>query len=333
MGQLTLDGKRVVREFMTATDAAKHVGCDMSSMARSCRDRIARGGSLWRYKAEVVEKTKKVGAEAVGRRIKVWRKSDEQYHEGIVESFDEESGRHRLRYKSDEEEETLDLSAERFRFTARATTARGPHQKGDIVKQKVEQLCPTSGQVEKTFKSVVKAAEKTGIPAKKILGVLRGDCQTAGGPCWRYRGTAAMPAGAKSNGEIEVEKMCPDTCAVLGACPSLSEAARANNLTPSIVCSVINGRAPRGGGYFWRYRGSEAQPRKLKHTKTVQQLCLETGQVLATFPSLAAAANAVGISHPSISNICNAWAGHASAGGFGWRFAVAESDPKSESAA
>ena len=80
-------------------------------------------------------------------------------------------------------------------------------------------------------------------------------------------------------------------------------------------------------GVFWRYKGSSALPcdlgnRVLKSKKPVEQLCVKTGAVIKRYNSVSEAARAVEITAPSISNICNGWKGHNSAGGYSWKFSA-----------
>ncbi|CAJ1911128.1 unnamed protein product [Cylindrotheca closterium] len=66
------------------------------------------------------------------------------------------------------------------------------------------------------------------------------------------------------------------------------------------------------------------QENKKGHRK-IDQLCLKTGRVIATFDTISAAAKAVGVSkNRRISNCCNDRGFNKTAGGFGWRFSKEE---------
>ena len=123
-------------------------------------------------------------------------------------------------------------------------------------------------------------------------------------------------------GEIEVEQLCLKTGKVLATFASVSSASRhVGCASISQVSAVLRKRQHSAGGFFWRYKGTSTLPRKSRSTKAVEQLCPDTNKVLCRYRSIAAAGKAVGISAPSISNICNGWKGHLTAGGFHWRFA------------
>lgn len=122
------------------------------------------------------------------------------------------------------------------------------------------------------------------------------------------------------NGQKPVEQIDLKSGKLITLFGSITEAALAMSCEPKYIAAVCLGYNRSSMGHFWRYKGSSAQPRKLKSRKRIQQLCLETGRVLATFTSITAAAKALGISTPGISYCCNGRNNSKSAGGFGWQF-------------
>lgn len=122
-------------------------------------------------------------------------------------------------------------------------------------------------------------------------------------------------------GQKPVEKLDLKTGKVLLTFNSLSEAAKSVNSLGTSIHAVCAGRCRSAKGFFWRYKGSDAMPPKPKGRRKIEQLCLKTGRVLATFDSIQDAGKAVGITTPGISYCCNGRNGSKSAGGFGWRFA------------
>lgn len=127
-------------------------------------------------------------------------------------------------------------------------------------------------------------------------------------------------------GQKPVEKLDLETGIVLETFDSITQAAHSigPSARPINIISVCQGRYRSSCGFFWRYKGSDAQPVKRKNVRKVQQLCLKTGRVLATFDTIAAAARAVGIATPGISYCCNGRNWSKSAGGFGWRFSTTD---------
>lgn len=125
-------------------------------------------------------------------------------------------------------------------------------------------------------------------------------------------------------GQKPVEKLDLKTGQVLATFASTSAAACASgDLTrASRIVAVCGGRYKSSHGFFWRYKGSENLPRKPKGRRRIEQLCLKSGRVMASFDTIRAAGEAVGITTPGISYCCNGRNGSKSAGGYGWRFAV-----------
>lgn len=121
-------------------------------------------------------------------------------------------------------------------------------------------------------------------------------------------------------GQKPVEQLGLKTGDVLATFDSISDAATSVGCRAGNITGVCTGQYRSSSGFFWRYKGSDALPPKPKQKRQVEQLCLESGQVLATFDSISAAAKFIGITSPGISYCCNGRNGSKSAGGFGWRF-------------
>jgi hypothetical protein len=119
-------------------------------------------------------------------------------------------------------------------------------------------------------------------------------------------------------GQKRVEQICIETGQVRHTYDSISDAARDLGISRTRISSVLNGRSNTCQGFFWRFHGSDALPRRIQ--RVVKQLCLKTGRVLATHKSIQEAAKTVGITSPGISYCCNGRNGSKSAGGFGWEF-------------
>ena len=131
------------------------------------------------------------------------------------------------------------------------------------------------------------------------------------------------------SGRKPVEKLSLETGEVLQTFPSVSEASQDIGLEQgqySRISAVLRGLISNCSGYFYRYQGSKALPKqRWKNKHAVEQLCLKTGRVLATFNSIQDAGRAMGITTPGISYCCNGRNGSKSAAGFGWRFAESKS--------
>ena len=121
-------------------------------------------------------------------------------------------------------------------------------------------------------------------------------------------------------GQKRVEQICIETGQVRHTYDSITDAARDLDISASRISSVLTGRSMTCQGFFWRFHGSDALPPKRQIQRSVKQLCLETGRVLATHKSIQEAAKTMGIASPGISYCCNGRNGSKSAGGFGWEF-------------
>eukprot|EP00978_Attheya_sp_CCMP212_P009562 scaffold22653_cov53-Attheya_sp.AAC.4 len=126
-------------------------------------------------------------------------------------------------------------------------------------------------------------------------------------------------------GKNPVEQLDVKTGEVLATFNSISSAAASvPGSRPSAIASVCTGRCKSSFGFFWRYKGSDALPPIPKGKRKVEQLCLKTGRVVATFDSIAAAGKAIGFTAQGISYCCNGRNSSKSAGGFGWRFVAVD---------
>ena len=96
---------------------------------------------------------------------------------------------------------------------------------------------------------------------------------------------------AKHRNRKAVEQLCLETGAILKVFPSVIAAAASVN---AHLTGLDGGHATQG--FFWRLQGSTATyDPTTKRRKCVEQLSLDTGEVLQVFPSKAAAAASVKI--------------------------------------
>ncbi|CAJ1960340.1 unnamed protein product [Cylindrotheca closterium] len=128
-------------------------------------------------------------------------------------------------------------------------------------------------------------------------------------------------------GQKPIEQLDLQTGQILNTFDSISDASRGiEDASASRITAVCKGRYNSAHGYFWRYKGSTALPRKNKGRRKIDQLCLKTGRVIATFDTITDAGKAVGITTPGISYCCNGRNGSKSAGGFGWKFSTEDEE-------
>ena len=117
-----------------------------------------------------------------------------------------------------------------------------------------------------------------------------------------------------SNGKPgTVYQIDPSTGEVVGEYESISSAAKSLGVTSQGISAVLNGRTSSAYGYLW----ARADKSHRAAAKEVQPIDPPSGQVLATFPSIGAAARATGLNANSISRALDM--PNRRAGNFAWR--------------
>lgn len=113
---------------------------------------------------------------------------------------------------------------------------------------------------------------------------------------------------------------------------STVEASRRTGVGHSNIHLSASDGSKTAGGYIWRFCDSDRPVEKIKTTweqrwengtsfaNAVDQVDLETGEVLATYRSIHAASDATGVTRRQISLVCKDPSNHKSGGGYGWRF-------------
>ena len=102
--------------------------------------------------------------------------------------------------------------------------------------------------------------------------------------------------------------------------PSANQASAITSIDHWSICACCRGEYIHSGGYQWRYKNSDLPVQRLniRTDFTVLQLDKETNEILAEFPSLAAATAKTGIATSTISNVCKGKG--KTAGGFKWKY-------------
>ena len=121
-----------------------------------------------------------------------------------------------------------------------------------------------------------------------------------------HQNLETMPHEWKNDqGQKPIEQLDLKTGKVLATFDSIADAARAVDGVGARITSVCQGRYKSSSNFFWRYKGSDVLPRKRKGRRRVEQLCLDTGRVIASFDTISSAGKAIGVSTPGISYCCN----------------------------
>lgn len=102
--------------------------------------------------------------------------------------------------------------------------------------------------------------------------------------------------------------------------PSANQASVTTLIDHWSICACCRGEYTHSGGYQWRYKNSSipVQQLNIRTDFTVLQIDKITNEILAEFPSLAAATVATGIATSTISNVCKGKG--KTAGGYKWKY-------------
>ena len=191
--------------------------------------------------------------------------------------------------------------------------------------RKVEKVDPETGQVLETFPTVRAACKALGKSESVLYTRLRREMPPVyDGFEWRYSDDSNEPRG-KTNGAVE--KIDLETGQVLEVFPSAFAAVtQTERLEASSISRVLHGERRSAGGFFWRYQGSDTVSRPGRHRGArviqVEKLCLQTGNVLETFDSIAMASRSVGTKR--LTNLPR------TAAGYFWREKGSTATPQSE---
>lgn len=111
---------------------------------------------------------------------------------------------------------------------------------------------------------------------------------------------------------------------------SSREAERATGISYKAIHQCVSHKSHSSGGYVWRFVGDPYTKPKTtwesrfdlgkSNSKPVDQIDLSTGEVIATYPSMAEAARTVGSHKESIQAVASHRRGCVSAAGYGWRY-------------
>ena len=114
--------------------------------------------------------------------------------------------------------------------------------------------------------------------------------------------------------------------------PNATIAEKETGVSRKTISNCVRSRCYVGGGYLWKLASDDSPLRKpmtayessvangIKNGKSVDQIDLKTGDVVATFLSIGQAAKAVGCSKNSISIVVRHKGNSQSCKGYGWRF-------------
>ena len=194
----------------------------------------------------------------------------------------------------------------------------------------IEQVDMETGKVMNVFSSTAEAARSLGIFDGSINRIVNGgiDRISYKGYLWRKVGDKKVVPRKERRppfpqGKQKVEQIDYETGTVLAVFDSISEAAASLNIPSRRIRDTITGRQESTKGFTFRKIGKAVPHKRSNKRRPVEQLCLETGKVLATYRSQKAAGEAVGVAGACIHSAATGIDSKSSAG-YAWRYVESE---------
>lgn len=171
----------------------------------------------------------------------------------------------------------------------------------------VEQVDVNTGKVLATYASCAEATKAVGgSGSEAVHRVVTGRRKAYKGFFWRKVGDHTEPTPPTKpyyiRGRQRVEQICLETNTTIATYDSIADTALALNLKSHMIRRVLSGEQHSTGGFKFRTVGKPEPFKRPVKAIAVQQICLETGDVLATYPSHLQASKAVNVSGASISS-------------------------------
>lgn len=196
----------------------------------------------------------------------------------------------------------------------------------------IERIDMISGEVREVYPSASAASRE--VPGAYLATRILDACQTKlkngreyAGSFWRFFGAKdrILRADECVTDGIPIEQVDLETNEVVETFPSSRQADERTGVSRCSIRRVLDRRGKaRAGGFFWRFKGETNTPwqdPEPRCSTAVEKLCLESGDVLDIFDSLADAKRSMGMkpNNACIRDTCDGKGRH-SALGFFWRW-------------
>ena len=200
----------------------------------------------------------------------------------------------------------------------------------------VEQIDMETGKVINVYPSATHAARAVG--GQHSASILRtlGGVEEKGrvsykGYYWRKVGDVAPPRAAAKDKKIsrlrqKVQQICPDTGEVIATFDSITEAGFALDIKDYTISKVLRGVWHKTGGFHFKKVGKPEAFKRNNKARPLHQVCIETGEIIETFPSCSAAGRAVGAHSTSISSAVRGKTN--TSAGYRWVYADEQEEPQ-----
>lgn len=160
------------------------------------------------------------------------------------------------------------------------------------------------GKFIQEFSSITAAAEWANTPLEKIVSCCREPNRYfAGNFQWKYSDDTTAIISSRKKRKSQIIYQFDLQGNLINQYNSITEAAQASHIDKSTICACCNGRQKTGGGYQWSYIDN-LPALNLKHQKRVVEQYDLNGNYMATYPTISAAAKAVGATPGGVGAVC-----------------------------
>lgn len=161
-----------------------------------------------------------------------------------------------------------------------------------------------NGNFIKEYDSIKEAALETNTDSAKISTVCSHTPQRyfAGDFQWRYSDDTT-PVIPRKKQESHVVYQFDEQGELINIYPSIANAADSLNIDRSKICACCNGRQKTAYGFQWSYQNTCSPVKRKRVARKVTQYTID-GEFIATYPTLTAAANAVGGTVGGVGSVC-----------------------------
>lgn len=161
-----------------------------------------------------------------------------------------------------------------------------------------------NGKFIKEYPSIVEAALDTNTDSAKISAVCSHTPNRyfAGDYQWKYSDDA-IPIKERQKQETRIIYQFDKEGNLINQYNSITDAATKLQLDKSKICACCKGRQKTSGGFQWSYNKECPPVEYKKQRRCIQQYTLE-GTLLATYPTMTAAAQAVNGTVGGIGSVC-----------------------------
>ncbi len=310
--QYSIDGKKV-SVFVSVEEASIATGIDASSIGKSAlrKKRIA-SGYVWRYQNDNYTGEYKGKIKENARPIKQYSLDGK-----IVARFPSIA---QAEKETGFSASTIKACAVKDQKVAHGFVWRFEHEKysgeyKNYRKGKPVTQHDLNGKKMQTFPTIEAAAKATGLTPDNIQKNVKGENKTAGGFIWRHATSTEIQKLPAFKGHEYKEHGSFNKPVIqysidghkLETYPSITEAAKANDISAANISFVLNKPGRMAGGLVWRtkgnrYYGEIAKSPSANKAKTITQYSLN-GKKLNVFNSTKEASRKTGASSSTISSV------------------------------